>query len=170
MLIDKRQSTYLVFTNDGLLWTIACQAPLSMEFSRQDTGVGCHCVLQGIFSTQESNLRLLHWQAVFTPELSGKPFQLMMALVITECYWKTDSNSLIFVLNQRTMFVYLRFFSWGCQKHRFFQHALFTVLCASTEAPCQEVATEASGKTCKWTLVYSLEPPLCLCASAGGCP
>ena len=41
-------------------WTIACQAPLSMEFSRQDTGVGCHFLLQGIFPTQGSNLGLLH--------------------------------------------------------------------------------------------------------------
>ena len=29
----------------------------------KNTGVGCHFLLQGIFLTQESNLRLLHWQA-----------------------------------------------------------------------------------------------------------
>ena len=29
------------------LWTIAHQAPLSMEFSRQDTRMGCHFLLQG---------------------------------------------------------------------------------------------------------------------------
>ena len=27
-------------------WTVACQAPLSMGFSRQSTGAGCHCLLQ----------------------------------------------------------------------------------------------------------------------------
>ena len=27
-------------------WTIAHQSPPSMGFSRQDTGVGCHCLLQ----------------------------------------------------------------------------------------------------------------------------
>ena len=27
--------------------TVACQAPLSMGFPRQDTGVGCHCVPPG---------------------------------------------------------------------------------------------------------------------------
>ena len=45
--------------------TIACKAPLSMGFSRQDTAVGCHALLQDIFPTQGSNLRLfhlLHWQ------------------------------------------------------------------------------------------------------------
>ena len=26
-------------------WTVACQAPLSMGFSRQETGVGCHFLL-----------------------------------------------------------------------------------------------------------------------------
>ena len=33
-------------------WTVACQAPIPMEFSRQNTGVGCHFLLQGIFLTQ----------------------------------------------------------------------------------------------------------------------
>ena len=31
---------------------LARQAPLSMGFSRHDTGVGCHTLLQGIFLTQ----------------------------------------------------------------------------------------------------------------------
>ena len=46
-------------------WTEAHQAPLSMEFFRQDIGMGCHALLQGIFPTQGSNpclLCLLHWQ------------------------------------------------------------------------------------------------------------
>ena len=46
-------------------WTVAHQAPLSMEFSSKSTGVGCHFLLQGIFPTQGLNPRLqclLHWQ------------------------------------------------------------------------------------------------------------
>ena len=46
-------------------WTVACQAPLSMEFPGKNTGVGCHFILQGIFPTQGLNLSLLwlqHWQ------------------------------------------------------------------------------------------------------------
>ena len=41
-----------------------------MGFSRQDTGVGCHFILQGIFSTQGLNLYLLcllHWQVGSLP-------------------------------------------------------------------------------------------------------
>ena len=41
-----------------------------MEFSRQDTGVSCHFLLQGILPTQGSNphlLSLLHWQAGSLP-------------------------------------------------------------------------------------------------------
>ena len=41
-------------------WTVALQAPLSMGFSRQEYGVGCHALLQGIFLTQGSNPGLLH--------------------------------------------------------------------------------------------------------------
>ena len=51
------------------LWTVARQAPLSMGFSRQETGLGCHTLLQGIFLTQGLNLHLclLHWQAGSLP-------------------------------------------------------------------------------------------------------
>ena len=59
------------------LWTIARQAPLSMGFSRQDTGVGCHALLQGIFLNQGWNpslLCLLRWQAGSLPLAPpGKP-------------------------------------------------------------------------------------------------
>ena len=43
-------------------WTVACQAPLSMEFPRQEYWSGL-LFLQGIFPAQGLNLCLLHWQA-----------------------------------------------------------------------------------------------------------
>ena len=51
-------------------WTVACQAPLSMDFPGKNTGVGCHFLLQGVFPTQGSNphlLCLLHWQVDSLP-------------------------------------------------------------------------------------------------------
>ena len=39
--------------------TIARQAPLSMGFFREDSGVGCHALLQGIFLTQRLKSQLL---------------------------------------------------------------------------------------------------------------
>ena len=38
-------------------WTVAGQAPLSMEFFRQEhwSGLPCRAVLEGIFPTQESD-------------------------------------------------------------------------------------------------------------------
>ena len=50
--------------------TVAHQAPLSRGFSRQETRVGCHALLQGIFPSQGSNLHflgLLHWQVGSLP-------------------------------------------------------------------------------------------------------
>ena len=41
------------------LWTIAHQAPLSMDSPGRNTGVSGHALLQGIFLTQGSNLCLL---------------------------------------------------------------------------------------------------------------
>ena len=37
------------------------------DFPGKNTGVGCHFLLQGIFPTQGSNLRLLYWQADSLP-------------------------------------------------------------------------------------------------------
>jgi len=48
-------------------WTVARQASLSMGFPRQDTGAGCHLLLQGIFLIQGSNLCFLHRQVYSLP-------------------------------------------------------------------------------------------------------
>ena len=40
-------------------WTVALQAPLSMDFPGRNTGVGSHSLLQGSLLTQGM---LLHWQ------------------------------------------------------------------------------------------------------------
>ena len=59
------------------LSTIALQVSLSMGFSMQNTGVGCHALLQGIFPIQGLNLhllQLLHWQGGSLPLAPlGKP-------------------------------------------------------------------------------------------------
>ena len=51
-------------------WIVARQAPLSMDTPGKNTGVSCHALLQGISSTQVSNLHLLlllHWKADSLP-------------------------------------------------------------------------------------------------------
>ena len=65
----------------GTPWAVALQAPLSMEFSRQESVVGCHFLLQGIFQIQGLNpwlLHLLHWQddslPLSRPALAGRFF------------------------------------------------------------------------------------------------
>ena len=44
--------------------TVACQAPLSMEFSRQGYWSGLHSLLQGIFLTQRSNPGLRYYRQI----------------------------------------------------------------------------------------------------------
>ena len=67
-------------------WTIACQAPLSMGFSRHDTRVGCHFLLQGIFWTWWSNLHLLcllYWQEGSLPLAPlGSPHPPLLAVKV----------------------------------------------------------------------------------------
>ena len=55
-------------------WTVACQAPLSVEFSRQETGVGFPFLLPGIFLIQGSNLSLLPCRDSLPIEPPGKHY------------------------------------------------------------------------------------------------
>ena len=45
-------------------WTVAHQAPMNRDCPDNNTGVGCHPLLQGIFLTQGSNLGLLHCRQI----------------------------------------------------------------------------------------------------------
>ena len=60
-------------------WIGACQAPISMEFSRQNTGVGCHFLLQGFVPDPGIEPESLVSPALagrfFTTELPGKPLR-----------------------------------------------------------------------------------------------
>ena len=47
-------------------WTVARQAPLSVDFPGKNGGVGCHALLQGIFLTQGLNSHLF-----MSPALAG---------------------------------------------------------------------------------------------------
>ena len=57
------------------------------NFPGKNTGVGCHFLLQGIFSTQGLNLHLLHWQADSLPTVYHTRIQnlLMDKQVVTDC-------------------------------------------------------------------------------------
>ena len=56
------------------LWTVACQAPLSMGFSRQEYWSMLSFPLQGIFLTQGLNSGLLHcWWILYSLSYEGSP-------------------------------------------------------------------------------------------------
>ena len=65
-------------------WTVACQAPLPMGFSRQEYWSGLQFPSPAIFPTQGSNLCLLcllHWQVSSLPSRhKGSPAQYMLAI------------------------------------------------------------------------------------------
>ena len=82
-----------VVPNSVTPWTIACQAPLSMQFSRQESWSRLPLPFAGIFLTQGSNLRILHllyWQVgSFPSESLGKP--LYTVSVQFSCSVMSDS-------------------------------------------------------------------------------
>ena len=55
------------------LWTVACQAPLSMRFSRQECWSGLPWPSQGIFPIQGLNLCLLHFLHCYTSATQEAP-------------------------------------------------------------------------------------------------
>ena len=59
------------------------------DFPGKNTGVGCHFLLQGIFSTQGSNQRLLHWSGFFTTEPHGKPLKRCTHPLLSEYFWRS---------------------------------------------------------------------------------
>ena len=54
-------------------WTVAHQAPLSRDFPGKNTGVGCHTLLQGIFTTQGFNPCL---PCLLRRQVDSLPFEL----------------------------------------------------------------------------------------------
>ena len=69
-------------------WTVACQAPLSMEPSSKDTGVGCHFLLQQIFPTQRYNpclLFLLHCREIlYYLSHRGSPIEFKVKVKVAQ--------------------------------------------------------------------------------------
>ena len=54
----------------------------------KNTGVRCHFLLQGIFPTQGSNPRLLHWQAGSSPQCHlGSPYCIIVSQYIVSFSW-----------------------------------------------------------------------------------
>ena len=54
-----------VVSDSAIPWTVACQAPLSMEFSRKNTGVGCHFLLQRIFPRDQTWVSCIRRQLLY---------------------------------------------------------------------------------------------------------
>ena len=81
------------------LWTVACQAPLSMRFSRQEYWSGLPCPPPGDLLTRGSNLSLLcllHWQAV-SLQIAPPKFPLSFwCPAISLRSWSVDS--ILFIL------------------------------------------------------------------------
>ena len=78
-------------------WTGAHQAPLAMGFSRQEYWRGLPCLLQGIFPSQGSNLRLLcflNQQAgrFFTTSISKHIFREPRVIVLMVVELKFESK------------------------------------------------------------------------------
>ena len=89
-----------VLSDSANPWTVALQAPPSMGFSGKNTGVGCHFLLQGIFSTQGSNPGLLHCMRILYHEPLGK--DLMHIKIKSETFRTQQLTLNTLLYNQKT--------------------------------------------------------------------
>ena len=86
------------------LQTLAHQAPLSTGFPKQEYGVGCHVLLQGIFPTQGSNQHLLIScdsciaGRFFTTEPPRKPSVVKLIKLLDSIFHEAGSPLTHFVL------------------------------------------------------------------------
>ena len=62
-------------------------------FSGKSTGVECHCLLQGIFLTQGSNLGLLHCRQMLYQLSHWSPFNLVLSLVRSCIFHRCSVNT-----------------------------------------------------------------------------
>ena len=63
-------------------WTVGPQAPLSMGFSRQNIGMGCHFLFQRIYPTQGLNPGLPHYrQILYRLSHQGNPTGFLLLLL-----------------------------------------------------------------------------------------
>ena len=73
------------------------------NFTGKNTGVGCHFLLQGTFSTQGSNPCLLHWQVDSSTGPPGKPNNTNTSYLFLCCIMKIQFHEkiwmFIFLLN-----------------------------------------------------------------------
>ena len=78
------------------LRTVARQAPLSKGFSRQDTGVGSHALLQGIFLTQGLSPHLFTSPSLaggfFTTSITWKALVYICGILKTWCETEGESE------------------------------------------------------------------------------
>ena len=80
-------------------WTVAHQAPLSMGFSRQEYGGGCHFLIQGILPSQGLNPGLLPCRKIlYHFELQqmqqGSPFTSCPCISFSVVFYLPSSCSL----------------------------------------------------------------------------
>jgi len=83
-----------------ILWTITRQVPLSMGFSRQDPGVGCHSLLQGISPprdcTQVSWIADILYHPSHKEALVFRPPNLMTNCLRDIAIWISQMQSSLF--------------------------------------------------------------------------
>ena len=110
-------------------WTIACQAPLSMGFSRQEYWNGLLCpLIQGIFPAQGLNLCLLcllHCQVGSLPQAPpGKPHEFNIQFQICQLLGigtggqnlKSSLSSLTFQQRQVCLWFHPIYITWNHQE------------------------------------------------------
>ena len=80
-----------VMSDSVASWSVAHQVPLSMKFSRQNTGGSCHFLLQSIVLTQESNHVFSAFPAFVSRLLNIQKTKIMASGPITS--WEMDGKT-----------------------------------------------------------------------------
>ena len=113
-------------------WTVALEAPQSMEFSSKNTVEGCHFLLQGILLTQGSNPHLLcplHCQAGSLPLCHLESQIYLLGYLITQLMDISVATNFVVLVNILYYLYILRAITFEC-------HSIVTLryICMSRNA------------------------------------
>ena len=82
-------------------WTVAYQAPPSMDFLGQSSRVGCHFLLRGIFSAQGLNPGLPHYMQTVYPRSHQGSHQVSKTVQVTKNHINITQFCFIYISNSR---------------------------------------------------------------------
>ena len=161
-------------------WTEACQASLSIGFSRQEywsekkknTGVGCHFLLQGIFQTQGSPASPALAGGFFTTPPDHLPWRSLHLCLSTPASWLPHPHLLLtcFLGYSLPTTPSVSLVSWWWWDHTALSDEMLPIMCMDPGARPFPQTRPCTHALMPWDTHYLCGWPFCIHSCKQGSP